>query len=41
MKSNPNPSFYPMLPYVSLFSRASINNKIKEKENKRKNNIQN
>jgi len=30
MKSNPNPSFYPMLPYESLFSHASIDKKIKE-----------
>jgi len=30
MKSNPNPSFYPMLPYKSLFSHASIDKKIKE-----------
>jgi len=33
MKSNPNPSFYPVLPYESLFSHASINKKIKEKKN--------
>jgi len=36
MKSNPNPSFYPTLPYESLFSRASVNKKIKEKKRKRK-----
>jgi len=41
-KSNPNPSFYPALPYESLSSHASINekNKIKEKKNKKKNNNQ-
>jgi len=39
MKSNPNSSFYPMLPYESLSSRTSINKKIKE--NKKKNNNQN
>jgi len=32
MKSNPNPSFCPALPYESLFSRTSISKKIKEKE---------
>jgi len=31
MKSNPNPSFYPALPYESLSSCVSINKKIKEK----------
>jgi len=31
MKSNPNPFFYPMLPYKSLSSRASINEKNKIK----------
>jgi len=36
MKSNPNPSFYPALPYESLSSRASINKKKKEKKKKRK-----
>jgi len=30
MKSNPNPSFYPALPYESLSSHMSINKKIKE-----------
>jgi len=34
MKSNPNPSFYPMLPYESLSSLASINEKRKEKKRK-------
>jgi len=29
MKSNPNPSFYPVLPYESLFSCMSINKKRK------------
>jgi len=29
IKSNPNPSFYPVLPYESLFSRVSIDKKIK------------
>ena len=33
MKSNPNPSFYPTLPYESLSSHVSINKKIKEKKN--------
>jgi len=32
MKSNPNPYFYPVLPYESLSSRASIDKKIKLKE---------
>jgi len=36
MKSNPNPSFYPALPYESLASRASISEKRKEKKKKRK-----
>jgi len=40
MKSNPNPSFYPVLPYKSLSSHASINKKIKEKKKKKKNNNQ-
>jgi len=31
MKSNPNPSFYPALPYESLSSHASIDKKRKEK----------
>jgi len=31
MKSNPNPSFYPALPYESLSSRMSINKKNKIK----------
>jgi len=34
MKSNPNPSFYPMLSYESLSSHTSINKKIKEKKRK-------
>jgi len=38
MKSNPNPSFYSVLPYESLSSHTSINKKIKEKKIKRKNN---
>jgi len=29
IKSNPNPSFYPALPYESLSSRVSIDKKIK------------
>jgi len=29
MKSNPNPSFYPALPYELLSSHASIDKKIK------------
>ena len=37
MKSNPNPSFYPALPYESPFSHASINKKIKEKKKKNDN----
>jgi len=36
IKSNPNPSFYPMLPYESLFSCMSIDKK--RKENKKKDN---
>jgi len=35
MKSNPNPSFYPVLPYESLSSRMFIDEKIKEKKKKR------
>ena len=34
IKSNPNPFFYSMLPYESLFSRMSIDKK--RKENKKK-----
>jgi len=37
MKGNPNPSFYPVLPYKSLFSHTSINKKIKEKKKKNDN----
>jgi len=37
MKSNPNPFFYPMLPYESLSSCASIDEKIKEKKMKNNN----
>jgi len=33
MKSNPNPSFYPILPYESLSSHVSIDKKRKEKKN--------
>ena len=40
MKSNPNPSFYPMLPYESLFSCTSIDKKIKAKKKKKKNDNQ-
>jgi len=40
MKSTPNPSFYPMLPYESLSSHASIDKKIKEMKMKMKNNNQ-
>jgi len=40
MKSNPNPSFYPALPYESLSSHMSIGKKIKEKKKKKKNNNQ-
>ena len=36
MKSNPNPSFCPTLPYKSLSSRTSINKKIKKRKYKRK-----
>jgi len=36
MKSNPNPSFCPVLPYESLSSHASINKKRKEKKKKKK-----
>jgi len=39
MKSNPNPSFYPVLPYESLSSHASIDKKRKEKKKKRNINI--
>jgi len=34
LRSNPNPFFYPTLPYESLSSRASIDKKIKEKKRK-------
>jgi len=37
MKSNPNPSFYPVLPYESLSSHASIKKKIKKKKYKNNN----
>ena len=37
MKSNPNPSFCPALPYESLFSCMSINKKRKEKKKKNDN----
>jgi len=37
MKSNPNPSFYPMLPCESLSSCTSINKKRKEKKKKKNN----
>jgi len=40
MNSNPNPSFYPTLPYESLSSHMSINKKRKEKKKKKKNNNQ-
>jgi len=40
IKSNPNPSFYPTLPYESLFSHMSINKKRKENKIKRKNDNQ-
>jgi len=40
MKSNPNPSFYPILPYELLFSCTSIDKKRKEKKKKKKNNNQ-
>jgi len=36
MKSNLNPSFYPALPYESLFSHTSIDEKIKENKIKEK-----
>jgi len=36
MKSNPNPSFYPVLPYESFSFHASIDKKIKEMKMKRK-----
>jgi len=35
MKSNPNPSFYPVLSYRSLFSCVSIDNKRKEKRKRK------
>ena len=38
MKSNPNPSFCPMLPYESLSSHASIDKKIKKRKYKKNNN---
>jgi len=38
IKSNPNPSFYPVLSYESLSSHASIDKKIKEMKIKMKNN---
>ena len=41
MKSNPNPFFYPALPYESLSSHVSINKKIKEKKKKKKKNNNN
>ena len=40
MKSNPNPSFYPMLPYKSLSPSTSIDKKKKRKEKEKKNNNQ-
>jgi len=40
MKSNPNPSFYPTLPYESLSSCASIDKKRKKKKKKKKNDNQ-
>ena len=40
IKSNPNPSFYPVLLYESLFSRMSIDKKNKRKEKEKKNNNQ-
>jgi len=40
MKSNPNPSFCPVLPYESLSSCASIDKKRKEKKKKKKDNNQ-
>jgi len=36
IKSNPNPSFYPVLPYESLSSHMSTDKKRKEKKKKRK-----
>jgi len=36
MKSNPNSSFYPALPYESLSSYTSINKKINEMKMKMK-----
>ena len=36
MKSNPNPSLYPVLPYESISSHVSINKKIKENKIKGK-----
>ena len=39
IKSNPNPSFYPVLPYESLSSCMSIDKKINEKKMKRNINI--
>jgi len=36
MKSNPNPFFYPALPYESLYSCMSIDKKRKEKKKKKK-----
>jgi len=36
MKSNPNPSFYPMLPYESLSSHMSIDKKRKKRKRKEK-----
>jgi len=36
MKSNPNPFFYLVLPYESLYSRMSIDKKRKEKKKKKK-----
>jgi len=38
MKSNPNPSFYSILPYKSLSSHASINKKEKKRKEKENNN---
>jgi len=38
IKNNHNPFFYPMLPYESLSSHASINKKRKEKKNNNNNN---
>jgi len=37
MKSNPNPSFYPMLPYESLSPCTSIDKKKKRKKKKNNN----